>query len=125
MKLNNHGWGLKELLIMTSILLILLLIVTYYIYVLFNNLDDRKGGQYLKLEAKLQAAAVRYVNSEKILSSQAVIRLADLKSKGYIEDFTDSNGDDCNGYVIYQDNDYKSYISCKFFTSKKYNKNNE
>ena len=124
-KLNNHGWGLKEMLIMNSILIILLLLASYYVYVLYNNLDVRKGTQYYKLESALQVAAVRYVNSKNMLNSKGIVRLYDLQKEGYINSFDDSNGNSCDGYVVYNNDDYKSYISCEFYTSKNYNKNNK
>ncbi len=35
--MNNKGWGLAEMLILSSILLIALLIAAYFIYVLYQN----------------------------------------------------------------------------------------
>ena len=36
-KLNNGGWGLVEMLILSGILLIALLVAVYFIYVLYNS----------------------------------------------------------------------------------------
>ena len=60
-----------------------------------------------------------------MLNSKGIVTLTDLKKEGYIDFFNDSNSNPCNGYVIYDNHDYKSYISCEFYTSKNYNKNNE
>ena len=36
-KLNNGGWGLAEMLILSAILLIALLVAAYLIYVLYSS----------------------------------------------------------------------------------------
>ena len=38
MKLNNKGWGLNTMLIISACLSIFLLIAAYYIYVLYNSI---------------------------------------------------------------------------------------
>ena len=118
MKLDNHGWGLREMLFMSSILFILLLIVTYYIYVFYNKIDEKEATQYYALEAKLRSAAVLYTKKNNKMSG--VVSLYTLKKSGYIETFTDNNDDDCNGYVIYQGDSFDSYIRCRNFTSPDY-----
>ena len=124
-KLNNKGWGLREMMIISAILLVFLLFAAYYIYVLYNNLDEDKAGVYAKLELKLQTAAVKYVKDNNIKKGKAIISLDDLQDAGYIDMFTDPKDDKCNGYVIYENNDYDSYISCNYFTSSGYNRSYE
>ena len=123
LKLNKSGWGFTQMFIMSAILLILLLIVTYYIYVFYNRLDTKAGSQYFNLETKLQSAAILY--SKKNNSSSGSVSLYTLKKEGYITDFTDINDNDCNGYVIYNDDKFDSYIKCEYFTSKNYNQKYE
>ena len=123
MKLDKHGWGLAELLIMSSILFILLLIVTYYIYIFYNQLDANDGTQYYNLEARLKTAAVLYAKNRN--SSNGDVSLHDLKKAGYIDSFTDKNDYDCNGYVIYNGDRFDSYIRCPNFTSENYNRKYE
>ena len=122
MKLNNKGWGLRQMLIMSSIIFIFLLIAAYYIYALYNNLDVQTGKQYATLEFELQTAAVNYHMQ---YPNDNIITLSELKNKGIISIFTDSNDKDCNGYVIVNQTDYKSYISCEFYTTKNYDKKYE
>lgn len=121
MKLNNRGWGLKQMLIISSVLLILLLLVAYYIYVLYNKLDTREGKDYYKLETKLEVAAIKY--SANMHSTMGRVTLSELKSLGYIDSFTDENGYSCDGYVVYEDDRYDTYITCPDFTTKNYEKN--
>ena len=118
MKINNKGWGLREMVIMSSILLILLLIVTYYIYVFYNRLDTKEASQYFALETRLKRAAIQYTKLSG--SKSGVVSYNALNQAGYIDDFTDFNDDACNGYVIYDDDKYESYIKCKNFTSENY-----
>ena len=124
MKLNNKGWGLQEMLIMSSILFITLLVVAYLIFVLYSNLDAKQANQYLKLETKLETAAVSYVAS-RLNFNEGIITLNTLKNTGYIDIFTDNNDNACSGYVVYKNHEYRPYISCEYYTTKNYNKSYE
>ena len=123
MKLNNRGWGLTQMIIMSTILFFLLFVVSYYIYVFYNKLDERDGSQYFALESKLKSAAVLY--SKNISSPSGRVSLYTLKSLGYIDTFNDEDGRVCNGYVIYNDDRFDSYIRCNGFVSSNYDRNYE
>lgn len=123
--LNNKGWGFREMIIITAILIVFLLCAAYYIYVLYNNLDESSASVYAKLELSLQTSAVSYVKKYKLENSKAIISLKDLQEEGYLTTFSDPNDEDCNGYVIYENQDFKSYISCEYFTSSGYNNSYE
>ena len=123
MKLNNRGWGLTQMIIMSAILFFLLFVVSYYIYVFYNKLDERDGSQYFALESKLKSAAVLY--SKNISSPSGRVSLYTLKSLGYIDTFNDEDGRVCNGYVIYNDDRFDSYIRCNNFVSSNYDRNYE
>ena len=123
MKLNNRGWGLTQMIIMSTILFFLLFVVSYYIYVFYNKLDERDGSQYFALESKLKSAAVLY--SKNISSPSGRVSLYTLKSLGYIDTFNDEDGRVCNGYVIYNDDRFDSYIRCNNFVSSNYDRNYE
>lgn len=117
--MNNHGWGLREQLIISASLLIALLLVSSLIFALYNRLDVEKGSKYFTLEEKLKIASVKYV-SENNVKNEGYITLKELKENDYIDIFQDSNYNDCDGYVIYKDSDYKSYISCEFYKTKNF-----
>ena len=36
MKLNNHGWGLRQMIVLSACLLIALLIATYFIWFFYH-----------------------------------------------------------------------------------------
>lgn len=40
MKLNNKGWGLKQMLVLSGILIFFFCIAIYFIYVLYNSLAE-------------------------------------------------------------------------------------
>ena len=123
MRLNNKGWGFTQMIIMSGILFFLLLVVSYYIYIFYNRIDVEKGSQYFNLETKLKSAAVIY--SRNINSLSGRVSLSTLKSLGYIDTFYDENGNPCNGYVLYNDDRYDSYIRCNNFVSANYDRNYE
>lgn len=118
MKLNNRGFGLKEMIILSSILFIILLIMAYYILVLYHNLEKESVSQYTDLESQIKSAAIKYVNN---YEHGSMVTLKELKEVDYIDVFSDSNDDSCSGYVIVSDGAYTPYIKCKSYTTKGYN----
>lgn len=126
MKLNNHGWGMRQMIWLTSGLLIALIVAIYFISILFNSLDvTRVDNSYFDLETKLENAAIRYVSDNDIdINNIKKISLSTLKNEGYIEDFRDEEGNYCGGYVktSYVGNveDYEAYISCNNYETEGY-----
>lgn len=126
MKLNNHGWGMRQMIWLTSGLLIALIVAIYFISVLFNSLDIKGvNNSYFDLETKLENAAIRYVSDNDIdINNIKKISLSTLKNEGYIEDFRDEEGNYCGGYVkaSYVGNvlDYEAYISCNNYETEGY-----
>ena len=121
MRLNNKGWGLRQMLFISSLLLITLLVVAYYVYALYNQLDIGDAKQYANLESKLEIAALRY-DTVNATSDNYQVNLSQLKVLGYISDFTDDSGYDCDGYVLVNGEDYNAYISCRNYSTSGYNK---
>ena len=120
MKLNNKGWGYRQMLLMTSILLIFLLFTAYNIYALYKNLDHSDAKVYMNLESKLQVAAASYIKDEGMRNQSVILTLTELKDLGYITEFNDDEGKACNGYLIYQNYDYNAYIKCPNYISTNY-----
>lgn len=125
MKLNKNGWGYKEMFLMSSILLIFLLIAAYNIYALYNELGASDAVIYVELENKMQLASVRYINDNNLKNDRVTVSLSQLKEEGYISAFKDSDGYDCNGYLIYENYNYNAYIKCPNYISKNYSSFNE
>ena len=109
----------------SAVLLMLLFFVAYYIYVLYNGLDNSSSQSYAALELKLQGASAEYIQDRNLEDSKVIISLNDLVRAKYINFFEDDDGNDCNGYVIYEDYSYNSYLSCLGYTSSGYNRSYE
>lgn len=122
MKLDNHGWGTKEMILISCALLLGLAFVAFSIYRLYNSVETI-APQYGILERTIKSDAVKYTKSN---GKKSVITLKELKNSGYIEVFTDINDNPCDGYVLIRDNEYLPYISCEYYRTKgydsKYNK---
>lgn len=52
MKLNNHGWGLREMIIYSCLLLFCLLIAAYNINYLYSGLNNKSNDQSAEVEKK-------------------------------------------------------------------------
>ena len=135
--LNNHGWGIRDMIIYCCVILLFLLIATYYIksfYEGFSNAsntvvetkEEEKGkkeinySRYKDYEQRMNRAAINYVykHYNGLNNSIASIRLYDLTSGGYIEPLYDqADGTGCVGYSNVWDTEdgvlhASSYISC-------------
>lgn len=122
--LNKHGWGLKEMLILSGILILFLFVAIFYIFTLYNELDKEiSSNYYSSLEHDLEASAEIYLNDyfdgvltdEKITISRNVLRLYDLDVT-----LKDKNGNLCSGYVVANKDAIKGYISCDEYTTEGY-----
>ena len=118
MKLNKRGWGLAEMMLITSLLFILLLVASYFIYSFYNSLDGKDVKEYYLLESKIKVAAVRY--STELHEEKGIVTLDKLKMLGYITSFNDSEENPCDGYVLFSDDVFDSYIKCNNFTSQNF-----
>lgn len=116
-RLNNRGWGLNTLLILGACLLVFLLIAAYYIYSLYSVLGIDRKSVYHDLENKLVQAAQNYNVNKDYISYET------LKKNNYIDGLYDNNGNECNGYVVYKNYEYKAYIDCEYYTSNGYDIN--
>ena len=117
MKLDNRGWGTKEMIIMSSILFFLLLVVTVLIYSFYHNMDMRPFV-YSELEANLRSSAVRYANDNNVLVGQ--VTSDELEEEGYLTGLYDKKNRKCNGYVVIDSGTYNTYIKCRDYTTSNY-----
>ena len=118
MKLNNKGFGLKELIIMSAALLFILILLAYFIYSLYNELTPKSSYEYMKNELKLKVAAQNYVKKNKPSGSK-ILTYKFLKDNGYVGDL--SKG--CSGYVLYINKEFNPYIICDGYITEGYDKN--
>ena len=81
--LNKHGWGIREMLLLSGILLLFLVIAIYYIYTLYHDLNlEVTSNYYHDLENDLENNAKVYLsdyydgvlNSEGITITRSILR---------------------------------------------------
>ncbi len=140
MKLNNHGWGLREMLLYCGLLLLFLAISVFFIIQASRSLEDISNDKddvkdiesqmsYLKIEENIRDATYLYINTyykDKInigtlkvstdnLVKYNVLDLNDLKP--------DSESKNCKGYSLVRNDDaiiVSSYIKCSNYETNGY-----
>lgn len=124
MKLNNKGWGTMEMVLLASGLVLALFVAIFFISRLYGSFDKAIGDKrYMDLENVLENAAKRYVDDNNIeINGEYTLNYATLKD--YINDFSDSDGNICDGYVMVTRPDninlYKAFITCPNYETPKY-----
>lgn len=126
--LNKHGWGLKEMLVLSGILVLFLIIAIYYIFTLYQELDrDVTDHYYTDLETELEDSAKVYIEdyydgdltSDGLTITRSVLRTYDLDVS-----LVDNRGRACSGYVIasrtHGEDFYQAYVSCPNYTTDDY-----
>ncbi len=136
MSLNNHGWGMRDMIIFTCILILFLLLANYLISALYDSITPPENNNqtvqtpiveqkedeqpidknlydyeyYKNLEVKLRLATYYYLTDTKPNLTQNIekITLEFLINKGYLSEIYDQYGErQCQGYSnVYQDDDY-------------------
>lgn len=147
MKLNNNGWGYRDMVIYTCIILLALFFVAMSINSFYDNLvedinSDRNSqnnnvveenkpnsnevdkNYYLLQESKLKEATLNYVNKYSYDLDQNImsVSMETLVSLGFMEQIYDQTGTNkCSGYsnVYIYENDYGivPYISCNNYVT--------
>ncbi len=133
--MNQNGWGLKDFILLVSIMFIAL-IITMFIYqkdikTLFSGSSQTENQKtYKDLELELKVAAQKYqnVNYQGNIESTETIVLPYklLKENKYIDKLIDiKNSSECDGYVKFIKHqaqiDYEPYIKCSNYKTKGFN----
>ena len=146
--LNNHGWGMRDMIIYSCVILIFLLITTYYVRSLYRGLsmgenvveEDRTNDAdktpykeidyslYKNYEDRMSSVAIDYVIKyySTLNTSIASVDLNDLIREGFIETLYDQrDGSRCMGYTNVWDQEdgslrAASYIRCPSYTTSGY-----
>ena len=102
MKLNNHGWGLGEMLLLVALLLFFLLIAIFYIARLYNGFAKDNTNNNIE-------AAVNEYLYDKYGTYDAPYDI--MLSLEKLTDETDLRiSNDCKGYVLVKNIDGKTVI---------------
>lgn len=126
MKLDNKGWGAREMIILSAGLLVAFGISMYFISSLYGSFEEAtEDSQYFELETKLESAAIRYATDNDLnINGTYKISHGTLKSEGYIDELRDTDDNLCGGYVIISDTSgdtsYEAYISCDNYVTEGY-----
>ncbi len=131
MKLTNHGWSLKEMILLSSILMAFLLVAIFMIIRLYSGLN--KSGitntpvvhkySYTEVENNLLEAALDYYNEYYDGEEDIRIESSKLRRKGYINSNELKANDEkkaCEGYVVFSGYESKAYIKCDNFMTNGY-----
>lgn len=135
MYLNNKGWGLKEMILLSCIILAAVFVAAIMINTLYKDLDmningnnasnpsssnQNKEEKYEAIERNLLSAAKKYAR-ENNLEDEESVDSDTLIANGYLTVSKMTNEDDtCEGYVTKQNTSYKAYISCESYETKGY-----
>jgi len=137
MKLNNHGWGYKSLIIWSSVFIIALLIASLWISNLVRRYNsDKKSDKtnnvvdankpYYDLENIMRNAGIEYASNHNTLitlsNAELIIPYDELYEEGYLDKLMDpKNEDECTGYVVIKSSsDTDAYIKCSGYITEDY-----
>lgn len=93
MALNKHGWGMKEMIVFSSVLLLFLLIAVFYILRLYNGIgrnntyknSSSESYSYTEIEDKLLNAGINYYQEYYEEGMDVRITTSMLKKHGYLK----------------------------------------
>lgn len=132
MKLNNHGWGLREMLLLSAILIFFFGVSIYFIYVLYSSLeptinnssDDNNYEVYRTYEQVVSDAGKDYLDSVTSNFEERVINLSTLVDAELMTKIYDPETEkECNGYIKVidvQDKNVVAYIKCDNYITEGY-----
>ena len=125
--MNNRGWGLSEMIILSCILVGFLLLVVVLVNQLYSGVEqmefennEKYGYSYKDIEQNLKDAAKRYYRKNNTL---VMITSEELLNEEYItiSKLTPIDGEPCIGYVNVVDNkNFEAYISCEDYETAGY-----
>lgn len=142
--LNNKGWGLRMMIILTCVIIVFLLIASYFVVSLYGELNDninavnnsvnkevtlteQQKNYYVQNETLLNNSAIYYINTSSFDIREVTykIKLSELVNLGQIKNIYDVVDNSlCEGYTLinYEVDHYvgTSYIKCKNYTTEGY-----
>ena len=143
MKLNNKGFGTKDMIIYSCVIIFFLLLADLLILSFYKDRDKidindiheehptAKSGSfydyYIQQENNLKAAGLKYARANNLdLPSKKRFNISILIDNGYISYVRDSEDNTiCSGYIVMVNNssgdyDVSSYIKCNSYTTEGY-----
>ena len=126
MKQNKNGWGTLQMILLSGGLLLALIVAIFFISKLYGSLGSSiNNKEYMDLETRLENAASMYIRQNNInVEDTFRVSLKTLQDSGLINDFKDSLGNNCDGYVLVINNSltnsYEGKINCLHYTTLNY-----
>lgn len=127
--MNNKGWGIQAMLILTFILILALFIsamlIKQHLSLLVKE-DNQYQDKYESFESLLVTSAKEYVKDKysNLGNDSLTIEYSSLKNNKYIIKLIDpSTEKECDGYVKVGNANYQSYLSCGLYKTSGYNTN--
>lgn len=131
LKLNNRGWSLKEMILLSSILMAFLLVAIFMIIRLYSGLNKRgltdtpvvRKYNYGEVEQNVLEAGMDYYNEYYNGEDGIKITVSKLRRKGLItsnELRAENEKKSCDGYVEFLNNISKAYIKCDNYITNGY-----
>ncbi len=127
--MNNRGWGLQAMLILTFILILALFISAILIQKNFSfliNDENKYAAKYQLYENLLVTSAKEYVTDKypNLGNDSLTVGYSSLKNNKYIIKLVDpETSKECDGYVKVEAGKYNSYLSCGIYKTSGYNAN--
>ncbi len=133
--MNNDGFGLQNFIVLISIMLVCFAIILGIYNDSFKPLFSKyetNVSSYSKMLNKLSLAAQRYQNDNYYTNSYEkvtwILTYSLLKKENYIDEILDKDNKECEGYVVFKQNNtkisYKPYLKCDNYKTKGYNEDN-
>lgn len=135
MLINNHGWGLREMIIYSSIILIALFLIVCFSSKLMTDVfvgDDSSSRSFIysSLENSIRMATFEYMKKnyrEEMGVGTITVTTANLVQYSFLKpkDFVMKNKDRCYGYALVKKNIDESlivepYIQCDSYETINY-----
>jgi uncharacterized protein YxeA len=116
--MNNRGWGLQAMLILTFVLILALFIsamlIKQHLSVLVKE-ESKYQEKYESFETLLETSAKEYVQDKysNLGNDSLLVEYSTLKNNKYIIKLIDpETSKECDGYVKVENNDYNGFIVC-------------
>ncbi len=135
MTINNHGWGLNQMLILCAIILFFLLVAVFFILQLSNGVGEifrEIQGQvtYVTVEENVKSAASEYIEKyyhEEIGSGTITVTTNNLKEYNLLNESELQPSEEkttCKGYALVSKENgelqFTPYIVCDHYATEGY-----
>lgn len=149
MQLNNHGWGMRDMIIYTCVLILFLLLAAYLITALYDNIsveektsdnnskvetpveEEQQPSEiiiidykyYKDKETAVKLATYNYLNDVKpeLTDNKIKIEIDTLIEKQYIEKIYDASGTHtCQAYSTAYLDEHEEYIVSPYIKCENY-----